>query len=439
MHGSLYNRIDNIFLLSHALGLLNSPMWTGFNSRIMTDDTPQQLISYLTPINHSPTNNAVVLATMQQCMSALQELNQEYMQVTYDLAIAKIALQIQATESNTFKKLLIHLGAFHIMMSYFKAIGKDINDCGLSTIMVESEMLASGSVSSFIEGKHFNRCKRLHPMMALGLQIMHFRSFLTHKNIQISEDIIEEIERLQSCQTHSFFIHNESLKEICNDYAIYEQQTLNGEYGKTAQFYMIYIKLVHHYLKLSRSIRAGDYQLYLDTLPKITNLFFVCNHQNYAKWTVQYHYNLIKVPTTHPGLEQDFQNGFFGIKRTSKPFSRQPIDLTLEQTINADAARTLTGISHLTHSISAHQRWAKSHDIRSSIITHVLDELGITRKQDISVELQPHNIKKSVQQLENFINSFHQYVNPFSSDLPPDQLFNISSGKAASSQVENFS
>ena len=324
-------------------------------------------------------------------------------------------------------------------MSYFKAIGKVINDCGLSTIMVESEMLASGSVSSFIEGKHFNRCKRLHPMMALGLQIMHFRSFLTHKNIQISEDIIEEIERLQSCQTHSFFIHNESLKEICNDYAIYEQQTLNGEYGKTAQFYMIYIKLVHHYLKLSRSIRAGDYQLYLDTLPKITNLFFVCNHQNYAKWTVQYHYNLIKVPTTHPGLEQDFQNEFFGIKRTSKPFSRQPIDLTLEQTINADAARTLTGISHLTHSISAHQRWAKSHDIRSSIITHVLDELGITRKQDISVELQPHNIKKSVQQLENFINSFHQYVNPFSSDLPPDQLFNISSGKAASSQVENFS
>ncbi|GFW87857.1 uncharacterized protein TNCV_1359611 [Trichonephila clavipes] len=181
VHKSLYDRIDNVWMLSHAFRLVDTPMWTSFNSKIMIDDSPQQLISYLTPINESPTSNAVVLATMQQCMSVLQELSQEYMQVTYDLVIAKIALQIQATKNNTFQKLFIHLGAFHIMMSYFKAIGKVINDCGLTTIMVESEMLASGSVSSFIEGKHFNRCKRLHPIVALGLQIMHFRSFLTSK------------------------------------------------------------------------------------------------------------------------------------------------------------------------------------------------------------------------------------------------------------------
>ncbi|GFX58424.1 hypothetical protein TNCV_320061 [Trichonephila clavipes] len=392
VHKSLYDWIDNVWMLSHAFRLVDTPMWTGFNSKIMIDDSPQQLISYLTPINESPTSNAVVLATMQQCISVLQELSQEYMQVTYDLAIAKIALQIQATENNTFQKLFIHLGAFHIMMSYFKAIGKVINDCGLTTIMVESEMLASGSVSSFIEGKHFNRCKRLHPIVALGLQIMHFRFFLTSKNIQISAEIEDEIKRLQSCQSSSFFIHNRSLKELCNDYAIYEQQTLNGERGKTAQFYMIYIKLVYHYLQLSRSIRA----------------------------------------------EEDFQKGFFGIKRTNKPFSRQPIDLTLEQTVNADAARTLTGIAHLTNSISARQRWARSHDIRSTIITHVLEEIGITKKQDISTELQPHNIKKSCHQLEKFMNSFDQYVNPFSLDLSPDQLFNIASGKAASSEVEEF-
>ena len=77
------------------------------------------------------------------------------------------------------------------------------------------------------------------------------------------------------------------MKELCNDYAIYEQQTLNGEHGKTAQFYLTYIKLVDHYLQLSGSICNGDFQLYLDTLPKITNLFFGCSHQNYAKWTVQ--------------------------------------------------------------------------------------------------------------------------------------------------------
>ncbi|GFW32459.1 uncharacterized protein TNCV_676181 [Trichonephila clavipes] len=105
-------------MLSHAFRLVDTPMWTGFNSKIMIDDSPQQLISYLTPINESPTSNAVVLATMQQCMSVLQELSQEYMQVTYDLAIAKIALQIQATENNTFQKAFYSLGCF----SYYDVI-----------------------------------------------------------------------------------------------------------------------------------------------------------------------------------------------------------------------------------------------------------------------------------------------------------------------------
>lgn len=92
----------------------------------------------------------------------------------------------------------------------------------------------------------------------------------------------------------------------------------------------------------------------------------------------------------------------------------------------------------LLDSISARQRWARSHDIRSTIITHVLDELGFGKSQDISAELQPHNIKKSSEQLEKFVDSFNQYINPFSPDLSADQLFNIASGKAALPQVEQF-
>lgn len=124
---AVYDRIDTVWMLLHALGLPNIPMWVGFNSHIMKDESPQQLVSYLTPINASPTAIPVVLETMIQCTKILQELNQPYMQVTYDLAIAKIALQIQANEPDRFKKLFIHLGAFHVMLSYFKAIEKVID------------------------------------------------------------------------------------------------------------------------------------------------------------------------------------------------------------------------------------------------------------------------------------------------------------------------
>jgi len=46
---------------------------------------------------------------------------------------------------------------------------------------------------------------------------------------------------------------------------------------------------------------------------------------------------------THSGISDVFVNGIITVRRTERPFSRLPIDLKLERTINADAARKLTG------------------------------------------------------------------------------------------------
>lgn len=85
-------------------------------------------------------------------------------------------------------------------------------------------------------------------------------------------------------------------------------------------------------------------------MPKLTNIFFIFNQQNYSRYLIKDHDNLLRINDTHPGLKVQFEKGFFGVKRTEKPFSRQPVDLTLEQTINADAANRLTGIVHTTNS-----------------------------------------------------------------------------------------
>lgn len=84
----------------------------------------------------------------------------------------------------------------------------------------------------------------------------------------------------------------------------------NGEFGKTAQFYIMYVNFVHYY-------------------------------------------NLTKVAETHPSLEEDLKKGWFGIKTTEKLFSKQTIDLPLEQTIIAYSGRRFTGVVQFTNSISA--------------------------------------------------------------------------------------
>ncbi|GFS54825.1 hypothetical protein TNIN_123991 [Trichonephila inaurata madagascariensis] len=231
-NSQLYTEINNTWMISHVIQLPDVPMWVGFNTRIYNNDRPQQLISYLTPINASPTSTSIVLETMQQSKKIAEDLRQCCIQVTCDLAIAKVAFQIQATEKPKFDNLFIHLGPFHIMMAYFKAVGKVISDCGLTNIMAESSLLTNGSVNGFLDGKHFNHCKRLHPLVALGLKVLNFKSFLQHDNITLTDDIIEEVKRLQNCETSSFHIENEDLKKLMNNYNISKQRCLSGEHGK---------------------------------------------------------------------------------------------------------------------------------------------------------------------------------------------------------------
>ncbi|GFW52623.1 uncharacterized protein TNCV_2392031 [Trichonephila clavipes] len=91
---------------------------------------------------------------MEQAQVVGKECNQTYVQVTYDLAIAKLAYKIQSTSKTQFNNLFIHLGSFHLMMAFFKAIGVFINECGLSHMMIESNIIASGSVNGLVEDSH---------------------------------------------------------------------------------------------------------------------------------------------------------------------------------------------------------------------------------------------------------------------------------------------
>ncbi|OXU16633.1 hypothetical protein TSAR_013301 [Trichomalopsis sarcophagae] len=334
-----YKLVDLAWVMSHFLKIENTPMWVGYNSKTMKDTSPKQKISYLMPINVSPTNKSVVYETMRQTQEVAKECRQGYMQVTYDLAIANIAYQIKSKEKPNFENIFIHMGSFHVMMAYFKAIGKFIDECGLTQIMIQSDLLASGSLNGFISGKHFNRCKRLHGIVSLALQILHFKEFLKTREITIGEPV------------------------------------------------------------------------------------------NYSRWLVYYHENLLKVNETHPELAEEFNKGFFGIKRTEKTFSRIPIDLTLEQTINADADNKLT----------ARQRWAKSHSLRSTIISHVYQDSGMRKAQDVTSDLQKNQIREDSSQLVTFMAELEKNINPFNwSTGNGDLLYNISTGRCVSDQIANF-
>lgn len=144
----------------------------------------------------------------------------------------------------------------------------------------------------------------------------------------------------------------------------------------------------------------------------------------------------MNIEKSHPGLLEEFKSGALSIRRTPKNFCRSPIDLTLEQTINANAANKLTGITAFTNNLYARQRWSETHTVRTAIITNFLEVVDLVKYSESS-ESQYYS-KIFSKQVESFTEQVRGNINPFNNDINPSKLFNLSSGKAASSEIADF-
>ena len=178
------------------LALLKSvPMWTGWNTQLTKDPLRLQRIRYMENMNLPPTRNDVVAETMRVSQKVATECGEQYALVHYDLAITKPALQIQAQDSPKYDNVFVCFGPFHIQMAFFASLGYLITESGGPQIQTDSEVLACGSLNGFLSGKHFNRCKRLHPLLSTALRILHFRSFLT-QNDSLPDAFLDELRHL---------------------------------------------------------------------------------------------------------------------------------------------------------------------------------------------------------------------------------------------------
>ena len=94
-------------------------MLHGWNSFKEVDINPQQNVFCMQHIKLPPTRNDAVKETLRQSQIVASECNEPYALVTYDLAVAKITKQIQATEKPLFDNVFIMFGSFHIEMVLF--------------------------------------------------------------------------------------------------------------------------------------------------------------------------------------------------------------------------------------------------------------------------------------------------------------------------------
>lgn len=207
-----------------------------------------------------------------------------------------MAMQLHQNEKPKFDNIFINLGAFHTQMAFFKAIGKYIYGSGLVDVLVQAEVLGGGSSNSFLDSKHFNHCKRFHPLTSAALQILHFEQYLSQH--APNPEMLHELLQISKGQVLNIVGYQielpEILRKIVDGYKEYYKKTVFGKHEKTVS------EFINLFLRFSRS---------------------TLNQPNYARWSIMYVNNLIKAQNNNLPVVSEFRRRAFGIRRTKSSLS----------------------------------------------------------------------------------------------------------------------
>ena len=200
---------------------------------------------------------------------------------------------------------------------------------------------ASNSVNHMIDGKAYARAVRCHLLNEVSLQqLIINKMVLTDKKIDkhCLDDIKDLYDNLFNSENESddtateFSQENETL-QVFND-TINEYKTHLSEDSRTSKLwiqYLCYISLMKDFIYAERT---GNWDLHLQTVKLMLNLFAAAGRINCAKSARLYLQSMYELPEKYPCLHQCFQeHGYHTIRRSNTFWGGLWSDLIIEQVL----------------------------------------------------------------------------------------------------------
>ena len=104
-------------------------------------------------------------------------------------------MQIQAEEKSTFDKSFISHKIFSSRNGVFLLPGeKSLKNQVVLKFWMNVKFW---SINSFLRGKSYKRCKRMHELLALVFEILRFESYLTTRNWEVMGTTLQKKKDLE--------------------------------------------------------------------------------------------------------------------------------------------------------------------------------------------------------------------------------------------------
>ena len=243
------------------------------------------------------------------------------------------------------------LGGLHIEQSLLVVHGEVVSGSGLAEILENNDLSLIGTSTAILD---VNNIKRSRYCLQVSLCAIYKKLKEAHIGSNSPLPIFEWLEqRIQ-------------VSEMC-------------------YYWKIIIDLQVLILIFVRSIREGNFHLYMESLWVALKWFFALDKYNYARWCTVHWYDLVKLSQVCPSVYEEMVNGFFSFQKTSRNFSRMALDQIHEQ--NNKVIKGVSGATHLLNRIdgSALSRWELSGPDLARLINEFEDQVdrhsdGVERK-----------------------------------------------------------
>ncbi len=268
-----------------------------------------------------------------------------------------------------------------------------------------------------------------------------FQSWLETTHVK---DIVHPDKSLEAIGSVANKISHADLEQILNNppctriLDLFEEYTELLRLGRgTAAFWVTYFDMVEVLLGLIRASREGDWKLHLTCIRAMIPWCFAYDWVNYARYLSYYPAQMSQLPSTHPDVHAEFVAGKFYVQLgTVNPFSRIPIDQTIEETVNK-GTHTVGGMKGFSLKPGAVSKYYMMQECRSQYLRQLRE---MTHPKACSSKLVHHDLqaerkKKDEQDVEALIGSMgNSWLNPMSPD--EDKLVNLSTGTVAPPDVQ---
>lgn len=167
--------------------------------------------------------------------------------------------------------------------------------------MINSGLVASGSIDGVLSGKKYNRAIRAWKIVMEALERMRFDAFI-QKNphiVRLFGDFFDSMVDTFPDDQFMDYVNSSQIEDVYTQYFAYVRG--RAENNPMFSFWSSFIEMVELLLLFLRGTRADDWYLHLSAVRSMLPWFFAYDRVNYQRYLTAYWLEMNLLEHTHPG------------------------------------------------------------------------------------------------------------------------------------------